>query len=144
MRLIRRVRRWFKICLKLLNSFHGLSSEAANHKFNTMKRALFILITAISALTIAVPVAQADGSCRIVSYTSCGRPIYARYQVVGYDRCGQPIGRWVTESSHCGCEVCNPRPRYDYRGPSCDHDQDSHSSHGSSYRSGGFYFSFGR
>jgi hypothetical protein len=108
-----------------------------------MKRALIILITAISALTIAVPEAQADCNRRIVSYTSCGRPIYAIYQVVGYDRCGHPIGRWVTQSSYCGCDICHPRPRYDYRAPSCDHDRHYHS-YSPSYRSGGFYFSFGR
>jgi hypothetical protein len=116
-----------------------------------MKKALFILLTAISALTVAVPEAQADCGRRIVSYTACGRPVYAVYQVVGYDRCGNPMGRWVTQSSYCGCEICHPRPRYEYREPSygyggssCDRDHHSRSSYGSSYRSGGFYFSFGR
>jgi hypothetical protein len=149
-----RWRGWHKIFLKWSNSFQCSASHQANNKFTIMKKALIILFTAISALTIAVPQAKADHNRRIASYTSCGRPIYTVFQVVGYDRCGQPIGRWVTESSYCGCEVCHPRQHYDYgrpsyesydsRGSSCDHDRYSHSDYRSSHRSGEFHFSFGR
>ena len=88
------------------------------------------LLTVLSVVAFTAPSAKADHSNRrVVSYTSCGRPVYASYQVYGYDRCGNPIGRWVTESSYCGCEVCHPRPRYYSQQPSY-YQQPSYQSHG--------------
>jgi hypothetical protein len=116
---------------------------------------ILILIAALSTLGVLAPTtAQADHGTRIVSYTSCGRPIYAVYQICGYDRCGHPIGHWVTQHVSCGCSVCNPRPVYQpsYGGHS-HYSQPSYGYHfGSSSRSscdnhqssGGFHFSFGR
>ncbi len=102
---------------------------------------LLLVLSVITTLISFTPSANAWDGCnsRIVGYTRCGRPIVAVYQVCGYDRCGHPIGHWVTQSSQCGCEICNPRPRYD--GPSCGRDYRSRYSSG--YRSG-FYFSFER
>jgi hypothetical protein len=106
-------------------------------------------LTVLSAIAFTAPSADAYDGCnqqRIVSYTTCGRPVYAVYQIYGHDRCGNPIGRWVTQSSRCGCSVCNPRPVYQ---PNCDQGHGhSHGSNQSGYqyprRSVGFSFSFGR
>jgi hypothetical protein len=106
---------------------------------------ILALLAVLSVIAFIPSQASAHdcGSRRVVSYTSCGRPVYAVYQVCGYDRCGNPIGHWVTQSYRCGCSVCNPRPVYSppYHGhghshgrPSCDYP----------VRRGGFYFSFGR
>jgi hypothetical protein len=96
--------------------------------------AILALVTASAFVSPTSAEAYDCGHQRVVGYTRCGRPIYSVYQVVGYDRCGHPIGRWVTQSSYCGCRTCNP-PRY---GSDCDH------GHHHSSRRGGFYFSFGR
>ncbi len=80
-----------------------------------MKKILFIA-TALTTLGFSIPTeSQAWDRCntpstRIVSYTRCGRPIVATYQVYGYDRCGNPVGRWVTQQSSHQCGICNPRP----------------------------------
>lgn len=123
-----------------------------------MKHLLAILsVLGVIAFTATPTTANADCSRRIVSYTACGRPIYAVYQIYGYDRCGNPVGQWVTQSYHCSCSICNPRPVYN---PPCDrgygYGYPSHRSSGtwfgfghggscgSPFKSGGFYFSFGR
>jgi len=124
-------------------------SISANPMFITMKHIL-ALVVVLSALFVITPTASARDGCgsRIVSYTACGRPIYAVYQIYGYDRCGNAIGRWVTQSSHCSCSVCNPRPVYSY--PSYpSYGGGSSYGRGSSgcdnhHRHSGFYFSFGR
>ena len=119
-----------------------------------MKHILAILAV-FSAFAFTAPTtANADCASRVVSYLPCGRPVYATYQVYGYDRCGNPVGRWVTNHVQCGCDTCHPRPVYI---PHHDHGH-GYSSHrsggtyfgssrgscGTSIRSGGFYFSFGR
>jgi len=81
---------------------------------------------------------------RIVSYHSCGAPVYSVYQVYGRDRWGRPIGRWVTQSvSHSSCRTCYP---------SYSSGHHHHHHYSSSYRTvvpvsprrTGFFFSFGR
>ena len=111
-----------------------------------MKKTLAI-IAALTTLGFTLPSeAEANWGCnapRIVSYTSCGRPVYAVYQIVGYDRCGNPVGRWVTQHVNCGCNTCNPR-RPSHHGFS--HGGFNHGScnPGFSGSSGGFFFRFGR
>ncbi len=115
-----------------------------------MKKALAIL-AAMTAIGFTLPAEAEANHRRIVSYTSCGRPVYSVYQIMGYDRCGNPVGRWVTQSAHCGCNSCNPRHRH--------HNHHAHSGfrnnggynsgvcnpgHGHRGSSGGFYFRFGR
>ncbi|MCB1227819.1 MAG: hypothetical protein KDK99_18520 [Verrucomicrobiales bacterium] len=95
-----------------------------------MKKLLAIL-AAITAIGITLPAtASADHSCnrRIVSYTSCGRPVYAYYQIVGYDRCGHPVGQWVTQNANCSCSRCNS---HSHHSSHSSHHGWSHSSHGS-------------
>ncbi|MBL9143538.1 MAG: hypothetical protein JNM99_07610 [Verrucomicrobiaceae bacterium] len=114
-------------------------------------KSILAILTLLTALFVIAPSAEAYDGCnrRIVSYTSCGRPIYATYQFYGYDRCGNPVGRWVTESSRCSCSVCNPRPVYSYpsypRYPSYSggYNRGGGSCDNHHHRSG-FYFSFGR
>lgn len=107
---------------------------------------ILALLTLLSVFVFAVPSAQADCGRRVVSYTACGRPIYAHYEKYGYDRCGNPVGRWVTDWYRCSCDICNPRPvyqsprYYDYD----DHYSRSHSGCDDHHHSGRFYFSFGR
>lgn len=119
---------------------------------------IIAIIAALTVIGFTVPeTASANpyshGSRRVVSYRSCGAPIYAVYQVSYYRGC--PVGRWVTQNTSCGCSVCNPRTSH----------HGSHSSyygarHGYSYgnpgystcppqrpsygRSGGIFFRFGR
>ncbi len=111
---------------------------------------ILALLALLFAFTFLAPTANAhDGyRRRVVSYTTCGRPIYAHFEIYGYDRCGSAMGRWVTDWYRCSCSTCSPRPVYSYpysggrcdgdgyrhRGPSCDYP----------YRRSGFYFSFGR
>ncbi len=108
-----------------------------------MKR-FIALLSVVTAFLAFAPSAEAyDCNSRIVGYTRCGRPIVSVYRICGYDRCGNPIGHWVTQSSSCGCSICNPRPSYHHHhGPSCGTGYSP--SYRSSFRSGGFYFSFGR
>ncbi len=112
-----------------------------------------VLIAVLGAFFAIPTSANADCARRIVSYTTCGRPIYAHYEVYGYDRCGNPVGRWVTDWFRCSCDVCNPRPVYQspswggygYRhGSGAGHYHSHDDCHGSGYRIGRFYFSFGR
>ncbi len=123
-----------------------------------MKHILAILAVFTAFAFTAPTTANADCGSRVVSYLPCGRPVYATYQVYGYDRCGNPVGRWVTNYVQCGCDICHPRPVYvPHYDRDCDHDRSysshrsggtyygsSHGSCGSPFRSGGFYFSFGR
>jgi hypothetical protein len=113
-----------------------------------MKRILAILAV-LTTLGITLPSeAKADHGYgrRVVSYSSCGRPVYATYRIIGYDRCGNPVGQWVTERSNCGCNMCNPR-RSSYHGYS--HHSNHHSNHcnpgmGFGGSGGSFFFRFGR
>lgn len=109
-----------------------------------MKHILALLAVFSAFALFATPASARDGCARrVVSYTHCGRPVYARYEVFGYDRCGNAIGRWITESNRCGCAACNPRPVYSYPSYGGSH---HHRGHGCDYpqRRSGFYFSFGR
>lgn len=105
--------------------------------FKLMKKIIAILavVTGIGFITPSESSARdyCHNDRRIVSYRSCGAPVYATYQVYGRDHCGRPIGRWVTvQTSHSSCGTCYPRS--------------SHHGHGSHHRSSrsGFSFFFGR
>jgi hypothetical protein len=103
------------------------------------------LFAAVAAIGFALPsTAEANWGCnqRVVSYTACGRPIFAVYQIVGYDRCGNPIGQWVTQRSNCGCNRCSPRQSFGHGRNVCPPQPGFHRSSGGS--SGGFFFRFGR
>lgn len=110
-----------------------------------MKKILAIIAT-LAAIGITLPTeAKADWGCnhgarRVISYTPCGRPVFAVYQIIGYDRCGNPVGQWVTQRANCGCNTCSPRR------PSHHHDFDSCRPGFGGFRgsSGGFFFRFGR
>jgi hypothetical protein len=112
-----------------------------------MKKMLSLLALT-TLIGFAIPTtASAYDSCgrRIVSYTACGRPVYAVYQICGYDRCGNPVGHWVTQSASCSCSRCRPRPSCDSgHSHSHSHGHSSHSHYSSPRRSVGFFFSFGR
>lgn len=113
---------------------------------HTMKR-LLALLSVVTAFIAFAPTAEAyDSHSRVVGHTRCGRPIMSVYRICGYDRCGNPIGHWVTQSSSCACSTCRPRPTYNHhhhhQRPSCGTSYGSH--YRPSFRSGGFYFSFGR
>ncbi|MCA1963913.1 MAG: hypothetical protein LDL31_08220 [Prosthecobacter sp.] len=79
-------------------------------------KTILSLAAALTFIGFALPSeTQAWDHCatpatRIISYTPCGRPVYAIYQVYGRDRWGNPLGRWVTQQSGHTCGVCNPRP----------------------------------
>ncbi len=110
-----------------------------------MKKILAIL-AALTVIGITLPSpaeAYTCGQRRVVSYSNCGHPVYAVYQVVGYDRCGNPIGQWVTQGSSCSC-----RHRYSSHGHHHSDRHHHHRSRGSSFGAsgpgGGFFFRFGR
>lgn len=130
-----------------MNNGFRAASICSESQFNPMKYIL-VLVALFTVFTSMATPAMARDACarRVVSYTSCGRPIYARYEVYGYDRCGNALGRWVTESYRCGCSTCNPRPVYS--SPSWGGSGGGHHNHnhGCEYpqRRSGFYFSFGR
>ena len=135
--------------LPVLNNSGGVASICSEPWFNIMKHIL-ALLALFSVFTFLAPSATAYDGCarRVVSYTSCGRPIYAHYEVYGYDRCGSAVGRWVTDWYRCSCAVCNPRPVYSYPsyGGGYSTGGDTHHRHSCDYpqRRSGFYFSFGR
>ena len=113
-----------------------------------MKRTLAIL-AALTTIGLTLPSeVKADWGCnhgarRVISYTTCGRPIFATYRIIGYDRCGNPVGQWVTDRSNCGCNTCSPR-RPAFSGH--DHHQPNFCppNNGFGRSSGGFFFRFGR
>jgi hypothetical protein len=107
-----------------------------------MKKALAIL-AAVTAIGLTIPAtAEANWGCnqRIVSYTPCGRPVFAVYQIIGYDRCGNPIGQWVTQRANCGCNRCAPRPVFGHG----HHHGTCPPQPGFRGSSGSFFFRFGR
>ena len=110
-----------------------------------MKRIIAIL-AALATLGLTVPTDAEAGHTsnrRVVSYTACGRPIYATYCIIGFDRCGNPIGQWVTETSRCGCSKCRPRVP-SFPGQRHHHHDYCPPSFGFGGSSGGFFFRFGR
>ncbi len=67
-------------------------------------KSILALLAAVTVFGIAAPsTSQAGdychpGSRRVVSYLSCGTPVYATWQICGYDRYGNPQGHWVTDT----------------------------------------------
>lgn len=89
-------------------------------KFTPMKKIIAILAVVTGIGFLAPAESSARDFChndrRVVSYHSCGTPVYSVYQVYGRDRFGRPIGRWVTQSAgHGSCGRCYSRSRH--RGP---------------------------
>lgn len=78
-----------------------------------MKKIIAILAVVTGIGFLAPAESSARDYChndrRIVSYHSCGTPVYSVYQVFGRDRYGRPIGRWVTQSSGHSCGRCYSR-----------------------------------
>ncbi|MEN3940003.1 hypothetical protein WJU23_01835 [Prosthecobacter sp. SYSU 5D2] len=116
-----------------------------------MKKIIAILAVVTGIGFLAPAESSARDYChndrRVVSYHSCGTPVYSVYQVYGRDRYGRPLGRWVTQSAgHGSCGRCYSRS--------------SHRGHGHGYHYSGhrpvlpvpphhrvassFFFGFGR
>jgi hypothetical protein len=79
-----------------------------------MKKIIAILAVVTGIGFLAPAESSARDYChndrRVVSYHSCGTPVYSVYQVYGRDRYGRPMGRWVTQSrSHGACGQCDSR-----------------------------------
>lgn len=116
-----------------------------------MKQKILTSISAIVAAGFALTglpqTAEAGHPChshrRCVDHCSyCGKPVYAYYRIVSYRSCGTPVYGWVTQHHH-GCrDRYYQRQRHEYY----RHSPPSHS-HGyyrsSPHRGFSFGFSFG-
>lgn len=100
----------------MMNTAKRPSSKWLNPKFSLMKKIIAILAVVTGIGFITPSESSARDYChhdrRIVSYHSCGAPVYAVYHVHGRDRYGRPVGHWVTQNvSHSSCGSCYPRSR---------------------------------
>lgn len=78
-----------------------------------MKKIVLLLSVLLVApfLVPATAEARHGSHQRIISYQSCGAPVYQVHEFVGYDRCGRPVYRTFTRSG------CRCRSHSHYRAP---------------------------
>ena len=106
-----------------------------------MKKIILLLSIFLVAPFLMPTTAEArHGSYqRIVSYKSCGAPVYQVHQFVGYDHCGAPIYRTYTRSN-CRCRSHSYHSRHHHGRSYCPPPRHHHH-HSRSSGSISFFFS---
>ena len=87
------------------------------------KIVLFLSIFLVAPFLMPTEAEARHGSyTRIISYHSCGAPVYQVHQFVGYDHCGTPRYRIYTRSNcRCGSRHHYAPPRHHHHQPRYHH-----------------------